>query len=174
MTRLLALLVATATPVFADGGTILLHQETRPFVITVFASPTPPRVGAMDMSVLVQSSETLDPVLDAGVRIALTTGDSHLEVPATHNQAQNKLLYAVSVPLNAPGQWHYSLSITRAGESTPITASGDITVASEQPKLLSYWTWLTLPFLSLMVLSLHQWLRFGRRASPAAKPRPGD
>ena len=56
MPRLFAcLFLVTSARLQADGGTVLLHKESPPFVVTVFASPNPPRAGACDISVLVQA-----------------------------------------------------------------------------------------------------------------------
>jgi hypothetical protein len=160
MSRVLVwLFLAASTPVFADGGAILLHKQSPPFVVTVFGSPTPPRVGAIDLSILVQSSETLAPVLDADVRVDLVRNGSQEHVRAARSQARNKLLYATSVDLDDPGEWRYSVSIETA-KSEPAVVSGSISVGAEQPKLAAYWPYLMLPFLSLAILALHQWLRF--------------
>jgi len=164
MRRLAWLLLMASAPLLADGGAILLHKQSPPFVVTVFASPTPPRVGPIDLSVLVQSSETLEPALDADVRFEFAGPDSHLQVQATRSQSGNKLLYTASVYLNDPGNWRYSLSI-HAPKSAPIAVSGAITVAAEQPKLAAYWGYLMLPFLGLAVLALHQWLRLRKLAA---------
>jgi len=164
MRRLAWLLLVTAAPLLADGGAILLHKQSPPFVVTVFASPAPPRVGPIDLSVLVQSSDTLEPVLDADVRFEFAGPDSQVQVQATRSQSGNKLLYAASVHLNDSGNRRYSVSI-RAPKSQPITVSGDITVAAGQPKLEAYWDYLMLPFLGLAILALHQWLRLRKLAA---------
>lgn len=161
MFRLLGcLLMASCARLLADGGMILVHQQSPPFVITIFASPTPPRVGEIDLSVLLQSSETLDPVLDAEVQIELAKHGAPIQVRATHDQAQNKLLYAASVPLEDPGMWRYTVSIQAAHiTSKPVAISGNLAVAPEQPKLASYGGYLALPFVCLAIFALHQGLR---------------
>jgi len=165
MMRCLAwLLLVASAPLLADGGAILLHKQSPPFVVTVFASPAPPRVGAIDLSVLVQSSETLEPALDADVRFEFAGPGSQVQVQATRSQSGNKLLYTASVYLNDPGQWRYSVSIHEP-KSAPIAVSGAITVAAEQPKLAAYWGYLMLPFLGLAILALHQWLRLRKLAA---------
>ncbi len=146
------LLLAGSSHLLADGGMVLQHVEKAPFVLTVFVSPTPSRVGLIDVSVLVQSGETLEPVLNADVVIALTKGDSRIEARATRDQAQNKLLYAASVRLNDPGEWRYTVSINRA------VVSGLMSVAPEQPKLAAYWSYLALPFPVIALFALNQFL----------------
>ncbi len=60
-----------ATPLFADGGAVLSRQESGPFVITLFAAPVPLRSGPIDLTVLVQTRDTLEPVVAAEVSIRL-------------------------------------------------------------------------------------------------------
>lgn len=152
MIRAFVLLFAATGLLLADGGIVLLHQEAGPFVVTVFAAPNPPRAGMIDMSVLIQASETLDPVLDTDVEITLTNGTSQLHARATHEQAQNKMLYAASVPLDQAGDWHYTVAI----HGTSVT--GVIAIAPAMPQLAAYAGYLALPFVCLAVLALHQWL----------------
>lgn len=159
MMRCLAwLLLVASAPLLADGGAILLHKQNPPFVLTVFASPAPPRVGTLDLSLLLQSSETLEPALDEDVRFEFDGPGSPVQVQATRSQSGNRLLYTASIRLNDPGNWRYSVLI-HAPRSAPTAVSGAITVAAEQPKLAAYCGYLMLPFLALAILMLHQWLR---------------
>ncbi len=167
MRRHLALLLLASSRLFADGGAILLHQQTSAYVVTLFASPTPPRAGMVDFSVFVQSVATLEPVLDADVRIELTKTDPPLRIHATRDQAGNRLLYAASVSIKDPGLWRYSVSIATSGErSDPVIVSGSLAVNPERPKLAAYAVYLALPFVALAILSVHQWLRFRKSARP--------
>jgi hypothetical protein len=164
------LLLATSARLLADGGMVLMHQQTPPFAITVFASPTPPRAGLLDLSVLLQSSETLEPVLDADVNIELTKNGSRVQARATRDHAQNKLLYAASVQLGDPGEWRYTVSVRTA--TAPVTFTGVIAVATEQPKLAAYWSYLVLPFLCLAIFALHQSrTHTAKRTALCADPR---
>jgi hypothetical protein len=151
--RTIVLLFAATGLLLADGGIVLLHQEVSPYVVTVFASPNPPRAGMVDMSVLVQTSDTQDPVLDTDVRITLTNGISKVHAQATHEQAQNKMLYASSLPLDQPGDWRYTVTIRG------VSVAGVIAVAPQIPKPAAYAGYLALPFICLAILALHQWLR---------------
>jgi hypothetical protein len=165
--RNLACLFLLAPLLLADGGSVLMRTEKPPYVVTVFASPTPPRVGAIDLSVLVQSGESLDPVLDADVRVRFSRNGSETQAVAIHDQAQNKLLYATTVDLPESGEWHYDVTIGGQRDTAPIIVPGVIRVMPSQPGLSSYWIYLTLPFFCLLIFSLHQWLRFGRQSSLA-------
>src|SRR5579871_4724750 len=147
MIRTTLVLLATAASALADGGAVVLHKRTQALTVTAFASPAPPRAGPLDISVLVQSSDTLEPVLDAQVWLRFANGSQTKEVQATRTQAKNKLLYAASAQLADPGDWQLSVETrTRAG-ATPVTVSGSLTVAPEQRKLGAYSGYIALPFL---------------------------
>ena len=175
MKRVLLLLCAVAVPAFSDGGQVILHKRTQALTVTVFASPAPPRAGIVDVSVLVQSTATLDPVLDAQVWLRFSkSGSPTQRVQATRAQAGNKFLYAAAVPLDKPGDWEISIEARGPGQPSPVAVSGSLAVASEQPRFGTYAGYLVLPFLALLVLALHQWLklRLDRRYGAPARPNP--
>jgi hypothetical protein len=165
--RTLTVFFATAYLLLADGGSVLLYRESPPFIVTVFASPTPARAGVIDLSVLLQATDTLDPVLDADVRFLLSNGADRIQARASHREAQNKMLYAASVLLDHPGRWQYTVSIAPArGSLPPAIATGTIAVAEGEPKLEAYRIYVAFPFACLAVYAVHQRLRWaGRKAS---------
>ena len=55
----------------ADGGAVCLHETSGPFLVTVFVSPYPLRVGPADISVLVQDQRTGEVVLDPIIKLAI-------------------------------------------------------------------------------------------------------
>ena len=157
------MLAMCATPIalYADGGMVVLRHEVPPFVIVVFASPAPVRAGLVDLSVMVQDTETMEPVLDAAVSIEVRG----VRYPATHRQAQNKLLYATAVKLVDVGDCAYSVKIDRNGSSTAV--SGLISVAP-QPELPAYTMYFLLPPIGLVLFALHERLR---RALTSSAPQ---
>jgi hypothetical protein len=162
--RLVLSLLAAAPLLLADGGAVILHEQTNNYVVTVFASPAPPRAGIVDLSVLLQSAAAADPVLDADIWIRLDNGGTPITVHATRARAGNKLLYAASAPLVSPGPCHYSVSIARQAAER-VLVSGVFTVLSPQPKLFALAAFIALPFFCFVILALHQWLRL-RAARP--------
>jgi hypothetical protein len=149
------LLLASSARLLADGGMVLLHKEGPPFAITVFVSPAPPRTGVVDLSILIQANETLDPVLDADVDLILTRNESEMHVRATRDQAQNKLLYAASVHLDDPGEWTFTASVRTP--SLQDKAAGAIKLAAGQPeKIQAYRAYFALPFVWLALFAIHQ------------------
>jgi hypothetical protein len=157
MTRLAIAILLTMSPaLFADGGVIQSRQEAGPFVVTVFAAPA-------ELSVLVQNREALEPDLDATVSIRLQHGDSDVTTLATREQAHNKLLRAATVNLDDPGEWRYTVTVSRAGTQASVT--GTMNVAPATPKLASYWSYLAFPPVCIALFAVHQ--RLKRKKSPA-------
>jgi hypothetical protein len=130
---------------FADGGAVQLRTEAGAFVITVFTSPAPLSAGPVDISLLVQNREGLEPVLDADVSLALRAQPSRTEirVQASRQKAQNKLLYAAPVTLAESGKWQIAVTILRHGEQT--AATGTIDVAPTREMVASYWGYVAFP-----------------------------
>ena len=159
--RCLCALAVLATPLLADGGAVLARQESGPFVITVFAAPVPLRAGPIDLTVLVQTHDTLEPVLDAEVSIRLD-GDSQIVAAATRSQAQNKLLYAAALEVPQPGEWKYTVSVRSALGQAAI--SGGFQAGPPAPPLASYWFYVGIPLVLIAIFVLHQWL--SRRSAP--------
>jgi hypothetical protein len=159
--RAVGALAVLATPLFADGGAVLSRQESGPFVITVFAAPVPLRAGPIDLSVLVQTRDALDPVLDADVSIRLD-GASEMLAAASRSKAQNKLLYAAALHLPQPGEWKYTVSVRSVKGEAAI--SGGFQAGQPAPPLASYRFYLALPLVLIAIFVLHQWL--SRRSAP--------
>ena len=169
MKRALPLLLIFTGTLLADGGAVQSRQEAGPFIITVFTSPSPLRAGPVDLSVLVQDRETQHVLLDAGVSIHLRNANFEIQATAISANALNKLLYAANVDLKIPGDWQYSVTITRASASA--TVSGKMTAAPAGTSLSSYWSYFAFPPVCIVLFGIHQWLRLAgsRRRSPPAK-----
>ena len=140
----LAIILAQASAL-ADGGAVQLRKEAGSFVITVFTAPAHLSAGPVDVSVLVQNRNGLEPVLDATVSLILRSQDSGAETEAhpTRERAQNKLLYAAPVTLAESGKWQINVSILRNGERSGTT--GTINVAPAFEMASSYWTCIAFP-----------------------------
>jgi len=143
---------------FADGGTVQLRKEAGALVITVFSSLAPLSAGPVDISLLVQNRNGLEPVLDANVSLLLRADASGTEIQArpTRERAQNKLLYAAPVTLAESGRWQLAITILRNGERTE--ATGAIDVASAPEMAASYWSYIAFPPLVIVVFVVREWL----------------
>jgi hypothetical protein len=163
--RLLMLLYGLASLLAADGGTLQVRQTSGPFVLSVFTSPAVLRAGNVDFSVLVQQAAGLGPVLDAEVEVRAENGDGIIvSRAATHDNAQNKLLYAVSLNLSRRGEWTYNVLVHVRDQAAQV--SGKLVAASSEPRFLAHWPqWVFVPALVLLFI-FHQWLksRQGARA----------
>jgi YtkA-like len=161
----LALFLVCLQLSFGDGGTLILRKQAGPLTISVFSSPEPLRVGAGDLSVMVQKSDDKSAVLDANVKIRLTHGSaegiSEVFAPATHANASNKLLYAARVNLPAQGVWKLVATIdSKLGNAE---VAGEINVMPPQPRIIAYWPYFAVVPLIILLFAINQWLKNRRR-----------
>jgi hypothetical protein len=159
-TTLLATVMLAPLVLHSDGGTVQLRQASGPFVVTVFTAPETLRAGPIDTSVLVQDRETGRVVLDAAVNLAVQpvggTG-ARFQTRASHAQARNKLLQAVTVDIPAAGWWTMQISVSRNGVQAVVAAK--VLVLPAAPRLAGIWPFLMLPPVAIALFALHQALR---------------
>ena len=148
----------------ADGGTVQFKKSAGPFSITVFTTPSPLRSGPVDISLMIQSSDNQQPLLDCVTEVQLRKeGEVSIRSEATHGAAQNKLFYAAQVRVPKSGVWDLDVTIWRGDDSAKV--SGAITFAASNPVLLVYWRSLAIPPLFISLFALNQWLKRRRTAS---------
>jgi hypothetical protein len=148
---------------YADGGAVLLREASGPFLVTVFAAPGVPRVGLIDMSVLVQDRETGRPVLDSTVNLELqpiANTKPRFSIRATLGQARNKLLQAVTIDVPAPGWWSVKIFVRRDREEVVLATK--LLIMPAAPRLATLWPFLILPPFAIGLFALHQTLRHSR------------
>ena len=142
----------------ADGGAVQFEKAAGPFVVTVFTTPTPLRAGPVDISLMIQSRDNQQPALDCQALVQLRReGAVSIRSEATHEAAQNKLLYAAQMDIPEPGLWELEVAIEHGDDS--INVAGEITVARANPILLVYWRSLALPPLFISLFAVNQWLK---------------
>ena len=158
--RLLPILMLTGIA-NGDGGIVRISQQNGPWMVTVFSSPTPFRVGPVDLSVLVQDADTRQTVFDVDVNLMLRhdTADLIL-VEATREAATNQLLTAALFDLPASTQDNAQLHFLLEADP-PL------------PKVLELWPWLSIPLLAAMLFILHQWL-VRSRSTRTTPPEPHE
>jgi hypothetical protein len=160
-------LAAADLRVMADGGTAILQKQAGPFVITLFADPTPVRVGRVDLSILCQNSGDKSTVMDAKVFLHLRKpgGSEIIEftLPATHALANNKMLYAANLNLPTAGKWRVKVDVTHGKDEASIT--GDLQVLESEPALVTYWPFFVLVPLIALLFAINRRLRRGREVS---------
>jgi len=142
---LLVVLISARATAFADGGAVQLRKQAGSLLITVFTSPAPLSAGPVDVSLLLQNRNGLEPVLDADVSLLLRAPASNegTRVRPTRQEAQNKLLYAAPVMFTEPGKWCLAITVLRNGERSDV--SGTIVVAPAQKMASSYWSYIAFP-----------------------------
>ena len=153
-----ALVILAQATARADGGTVQLREEAGDLVITLFTSPGPLSVGPVDISVLLQNRDGLEPVLDAKVSLVLRTGDPDVELQArpTREQARNKLLYAALVTVSKPGKWQIVVTVLENGRETD--SAGILEVAAAPDKAASYAGYIAFPPVMIGLFIVRQWL----------------
>lgn len=118
---LLSALVLPAQVARANGGIIRLAQERAgPYELTVMTSPSPIRVGSVDVSAMVERAGTGELVQEARVVVTAEpighAGTSGM-FEATRERATNKLFYAADVQLPTDGRWRIGVQVSgRLGE----------------------------------------------------------
>ncbi len=163
----IVLLCTSAASLLADGGKVIFNRKAGAFDITFFAAESPVRVGRADLSVMVQNSVTKTPVLDADVRLHFVRREAgtiaEISVPARHDQATNKLLYAATLDLNTPGNYRTEIAVQTKTESALVT--GDLEVLPPEPPLLAHWPYFAALPVVVLLFVLNQRLKLKRRAA---------
>jgi hypothetical protein len=164
---------------------VLLHEAKGPFSVTVFVAPEVTRGGLTDVSVLVQSRTNGDVVLDAGVELTVEPprdlvktaalepfcgvssasvlfpspdiGQHQASLPATREQASNKLLCAAALPLNATGDWRLHIYVSRGSDRAKFDCLVLVTQASGNVPGL--WSCLLIPPIAIAAFAMNQKLR---------------
>jgi len=158
--------VLSVTGAQADGGAAQFTKSAGPFVITVFTTPSPLRAGPVDISLMIQNRENQQPVLDCLAQVQVSKdGATSIGSEATHQAAQNKLLYAAQVKIPESGLWELEAAIKCGDDSANV--NGSLSVAPSSPVLLVYWRSLALPPVFISLFALNQWLK--RRSNKGLK-----
>jgi hypothetical protein len=150
----------------------------------------------VDVSVLVQSNDTGEALLDAEVGLqfvsppgaeiagremfctpdgtqirAVSTGDGATprKIAATRKRATNKLLYAATVNLPASGHWQMRVRVHRSAVEAQVNCV--LPVAASTAGFVNLWPFITAPLLMIGVFACHQ--RLKRRRLPSNLSR-GD
>jgi hypothetical protein len=135
---LLSLALAALVPAGAadaNGGKVQVERQTAgPYALTVFTDPTPIPVGIVDVSVAVQPVGSSFFVPNAQVTVS-TEPVGHpgagAAFVATHEQADNKRLYAANVELPQAGRWRLTVQV--AGPFGDGALAFEVEAGSAQP-----------------------------------------
>lgn len=138
----------------ADGGVVRSSEKRGPWTITVFTNPTPPRVGPVDVSVLVQETSTGRPVLDVPVTVSRPGGP---RITAGEH-GSNKLLHGATLDLPRAGTWNIAVVV---GDQVVGFA---MEVAEPLPAWWTMGPWIAWPAVVIGVFVVHRVL-VGRRSA---------
>lgn len=160
MLRLLALvLFLPVGDLYADGGVVRLSQRRGRYQITAFTSPTPVRVGPVDISVFVQDAATGEPVPGARILVRAMPRDrpeEAIQQPASNDKATNKLFQAAILDLSEPGWWDVALVLDGLGEWGEL--SFEMVVDEPLPRLWEMAPWIAWPGVAILLFLMHQGL----------------
>ncbi len=157
-------LAALAGAARADAGAIRASETVSGYRVSVFSSPTPLRVGLVDVSVLVQDAATGQPVPDAQVTVRArhrTEPSASVTCAATAAAATNKLFRAAVFELPEPGWWDVEVEI--GGLREPVRLNFEMEAAERLPTWRSLWPWLAWPAGVVLLYGVHQFLVRRRR-----------
>jgi hypothetical protein len=156
----------------ADGGRLCLSQRAGSCQISVFTTPTPVRVGMVDVSVLVQDARTHALVPDA--KVVVIARPAHgpqppVVVRASHAAATNRLLQAAFLDLPRAGGWTIDLDVACRGERFKLEMP--LEVAGALPGWMELGPWLIMPLGPVLLFVTHHLLRLHDRAFRRTRPR---
>jgi len=142
----------------ADGGAVLSRVHTGSLIVTVFSTSVPLRVGAADLSVMVQTAASGSLELDADIDLRLSKpGGPEIRIAATRTRSANKLLYTAQPILPSPGEWHLDVHVQANGNTIAVPVS--ISVLTADPPLVTYWPYFLAVPLGMLLFILNQWLK---------------
>jgi hypothetical protein len=161
---ILFVLLGSTPLVWADGGTVRVHQIAGSYQIAVFTSPTPFRAGLVDISVLVQDAATGEYLPQARVTLRLTSPGTpqSLEFSATTETVTNRLFHAAVFELPHAGLWDVAVAVD--GPRGPAAVRFDVVADAPTPRWVELWAWFTWPLLVIALFAVHRAL-----ARPKAK-----
>jgi hypothetical protein len=139
-----------------DGGTLQMSQRCGDLQVSVFTAPAMPRVGPLDVSVLVQDAETQTIRDDVTVQVRLEHADAAaipLQETATTASATNRLFKAAQFDLTTAGAWHVIVSMPEAN-SEPLRF--DLEISPPLPPWLQLAPWIGWPFGLAILFLIHQ------------------
>lgn len=146
-----------------DGGALRLSERSGDFRVSAFTSPTPLRAGKVDVSVLVQDTETSRQASDAAVFVTAAPvgrGGGSIRKRATAEQASNKLFQAAEFELPEAGRWEFTIEV--AG-SAPASLRFEAEVSEPPPQWQALAPWIGWPWLVVAIFCANRMLKHRQR-----------
>ncbi len=155
----------------ADGGSLQISELRKDRTISVFTSPTPLRVGAADVSILVKHADAGDSAADSKFVVRawpLSKRQNVISARATHEAATNKLMQAAQLTFNEAGWWHIEVTGPEVGAKHPL--GFDVEVLKAFPRWLELSPWILWPLVPIGLYMAYR-LRTGKRRNPMGSRR---
>jgi len=147
------LLSATATA-YGDGGAMLLHQDSGPFTVTLFAAPQPLHAGMADISVMVQDRTSGQTLLDPVVDVTL---DHDPVVRLGPGLSGNKLVQSATVHFARAGRYGLSIVVRRGHDVAQLTT--ECNVEADHSRAALVWFYVLLPAVAIVLFVIQQRLK---------------
>lgn len=154
----IAFLLATSTTALGDGGTVQVRETHGTTQVTVFTSPTPLRVGMIDVSVLVQDQATGATVTDAEIEVVLSPVDAPPRTfrgIASSERVVNKLLRVAEFELVESGTMHCEV-VVRRPQQPDVRVGFQVDIAPAPARWVRYWPWFTWPIIPIAWFALRR------------------
>jgi hypothetical protein len=149
-------IVCFCTEALGDGGKLQVSQRCGDLRISVFTAPPMPRVGLLDVSVLVQDAETQVIRDDITVRVRMEHTDASaipLQETATAVSATNRLFKATQFDVAESGIWRVTVSMPEASIA-PLRF--DLEISPPLPPWMQLAPWIGWPFGLVALFLIHQ------------------
>jgi hypothetical protein len=154
------MLTMGATAARADGGAMLLHQDSGAFTVTLFAAPQPLHTGDADLSVMVQDRSSGEVLLDPTIDLMVAPQAAEVNqqtVRLAKGQASNRLLQASTVHFSSAGKWRIALTVRRGNDTAQL--STECTVDPDRSRATLVWFYVLLPVGIILLFVIHQVLK---------------
>lgn len=150
-----------------DGGAVVFSGEQGQLRVTVFAEPVPPRVGPLDLSLLVQDKTSLDVNDDYRATVTLICeADATVKaitMPLDRATATNRLFRAALLDVPVAGTWQVTLKVEgTAGSDLAKRFTFPLEIAPPQPRISDVWLWILLPLVPLLIFLIGKLRRIAR------------
>ena len=156
---IVALTLASSLRLCADGGRIRLHQQTGPFLVTVFTTPDPLVAGPADFSVAVERADDQGLVEDAEVTLIFSLPEDpatpRIVQRATHEQATSRFLQAANLQLPKGGSWLVQVLVSEGNDAGEATARVEV-LPRTTLRDPTFWQILAVPLFVFLYL-VHGW-----------------
>lgn len=156
----------------ADGGRLVRVERTNGWIVSVFVAPDPPRVGPVDVSVLLQDEANGSVIADADIAVTITAGGdaagATTSAPASRTHATNKLLQSALLETPSAGDWQGTIDCRTRNTKAKIPFT--LQVAAASPAWTKLAPWFLWPFAAAAMFVAHRTL--GRKRLALQPPPP--